>query len=457
MATVWLSPAMNDEQFFDNNGVVLNGGHIRAYVAGSMSVAQSIYTSAAGTTPWLQPIVLDSSGRIQGGSIWLDSSLAYNLVLYMPDGITVLRNVDNVTGVPIISASSNNETIWVPTVAPSFINGTQFVVVGSLTAQFAVGNRVQLQFTGGGFQYGTVTAVSFSTGSTYVTIQNDAGPILSSLTGSWYSILNVQGPTVDAGAVSYSSALPYTAPNTVGGQLKLAQTAVTTLNNEVANLSEVFTTTGVSDTYVLTPTFTPASYAAGASFNVKFHTASTSNPTINVAGLGAIYVRQYDNLGNRVAAQLITGQTSVILYDGSFFMLQNPVPPPTVHPTNYTIVQNGGTGTSRTVFLTAGTWQLSLQTFGMDHDDLASGNSNYTVSQTATLVTVGNISTAFQLYRSGGAGYGRNVGGMDTVQTNYNLLSDANFSVTLSAMVTTGSGTGNFIPKGAVIRLEKLF
>jgi hypothetical protein len=53
-------------QFFDNNGVILTGGKIYAYAAGT-TTPQAVYTSVSGATPHANPIVLDSAGRVPGG------------------------------------------------------------------------------------------------------------------------------------------------------------------------------------------------------------------------------------------------------------------------------------------------------------------------------------------------------------------------------------------------------
>jgi hypothetical protein len=60
--SVNLSPIGNGQQFFDNNGVPLNGGLLYAYQAGS-STPLATYTDINGTVANSNPIVLDASGR----------------------------------------------------------------------------------------------------------------------------------------------------------------------------------------------------------------------------------------------------------------------------------------------------------------------------------------------------------------------------------------------------------
>jgi len=84
-------------QFFDNNGVILSGGKIYTYAAGT-TTPQASYTSAAGVTPHSNPIVLDSAGRVPGGEIWLTDGLVYKFVIETSNGI-LIGSYDNITGV----------------------------------------------------------------------------------------------------------------------------------------------------------------------------------------------------------------------------------------------------------------------------------------------------------------------------------------------------------------------
>lgn len=84
-------------QFFDNNGVILSGGKIYTYAAGT-TTPQATYTSASGVTPHSNPIVLDSAGRVPGGEIWLTDGLVYKFVIETSNGI-LIGSYDNITGV----------------------------------------------------------------------------------------------------------------------------------------------------------------------------------------------------------------------------------------------------------------------------------------------------------------------------------------------------------------------
>lgn len=95
MTQVSISPfAGVGAQFFDNNGVILSGGKIFTYAAGT-TTPQATYTSISGVTPHANPIVLDSAGRVPGGEIWLSDGFSYKFVVETSTGI-LIGTYDNV-------------------------------------------------------------------------------------------------------------------------------------------------------------------------------------------------------------------------------------------------------------------------------------------------------------------------------------------------------------------------
>lgn len=83
-------------QLFTNQGVVLAGGKLYTYVAGSTTPAAT-YTDSTGTVPNSNPIVLDSAGR-PPQEIWLLYGTAYKFVVKTSADVTV-ATYDNITGV----------------------------------------------------------------------------------------------------------------------------------------------------------------------------------------------------------------------------------------------------------------------------------------------------------------------------------------------------------------------
>jgi hypothetical protein len=80
-------------QFFDNNGVILTGGKIFTYEAGT-TTPLATYTSSTGNTAHTNPIILDSAGRVPGGEIWNQLRL-YKFVLKTSADVTI-ATYDNV-------------------------------------------------------------------------------------------------------------------------------------------------------------------------------------------------------------------------------------------------------------------------------------------------------------------------------------------------------------------------
>jgi len=115
MASVLLSPVGNGQQFFDNNGVPLNGGLIYQYQAGS-STLLTTYTTNNGTVANPNPIVLDSSGR-PPNEIWMQTGYSYKFIIQTSTG-TTLQTLDNLYPIlqnaPAVSASipSGLIAIW---------------------------------------------------------------------------------------------------------------------------------------------------------------------------------------------------------------------------------------------------------------------------------------------------------------------------------------------------------
>lgn len=112
-------------QFFDNNGVILSGGKIYTYAAGT-TTPQATYTSNSGVTTHANPIVLDSAGRVPGGEIWLTTSLPYKFVIETSLGV-LLGTYDNVIDISSINAD-------VVVYDPPYANAT------ATTAEAALGN-----------------------------------------------------------------------------------------------------------------------------------------------------------------------------------------------------------------------------------------------------------------------------------------------------------------------------
>ena len=84
-------------QFFTNTGVPLAGGKLYTYGAGG-STPVATYTTIAGNIQHSNPIVLDSTGRVPTGEIWLTDGQAYKFVL-QDSANNLIGTYDNITGI----------------------------------------------------------------------------------------------------------------------------------------------------------------------------------------------------------------------------------------------------------------------------------------------------------------------------------------------------------------------
>ena len=105
---VFLSPVGGAAaQFFTNNGVILSGGKLYTYAAGT-TTPQTTFTSSSGNTNHTNPIILDSAGRVPGGEIWL-SAPPYKFLLKDSNDV-LIGTYDNVSGIGAASYQINNFT-----------------------------------------------------------------------------------------------------------------------------------------------------------------------------------------------------------------------------------------------------------------------------------------------------------------------------------------------------------
>ena len=170
---VKISSVLNDQQF-NSNGVMLSGGKIETYLAGSTTPATT-YTSDAGTTAQPNPIILNTRGEVPN-LIYLTTGVKYKFLL-KDSANNLLRTYDNIEGVND-SASSIDQ--WVNTsVSPTYINATQFSLAGDQTSVFQVGRRVKISVTAGTV-YGYI-AISAYTTLTTVTVFLDSGVLDSGI------------------------------------------------------------------------------------------------------------------------------------------------------------------------------------------------------------------------------------------------------------------------------------
>ena len=105
---VFLSPVGGAAaQFFTNSGVILSGGKLYTYAAGTTTPAAT-FTSSSGNTNHTNPIILDSAGRVPGGEIWLNNT-QYKFILKDSNDV-LIATYDNISGIGAASYQVNNFT-----------------------------------------------------------------------------------------------------------------------------------------------------------------------------------------------------------------------------------------------------------------------------------------------------------------------------------------------------------
>lgn len=333
MTIVQISPVFNVPTITDESGNPATGYIIKSYEAGSFSVFKPTYTDSTGTTanplgPGPVGITVLSDGTIPN-AIWLTRGESYNLVLYRPDGTTPVKNFDAVTGVGFIPGTViDTTTVWVDVPNPAFLTSTSFVVTGNFTQEFRTGNRVRL-VQSPATVYGTITGSTFSSPNTTVNVVLDSGTLNPSLSESAYSILvAAPGSTVDAGGVSYHDSLSYSTTNTVGNKIKQIDQINVDQDNIIDRDNLVWVTSG-GPAYTLSPVPAISALSEKTSWTVRWNSAySGTAATLNINSTGAVPIRQYDSTGAPVAISVAVDQISNIAYDGTQWIILDPLPAP---------------------------------------------------------------------------------------------------------------------------------
>jgi hypothetical protein len=392
MTQVLFSPILNGQVVLDNNGKALAGGKIFTYANNTAN--SEITFSALDGAPNTNPIILDSSGRLPS-ELWLVEGVMYTIIIAKANG-TVLQEINNVKGISSLSSGTDAEnTLWVKHVdAPNYISPTSIMVPGLVSSVFRVGNRIKFVQDEGSSSLGaTVTSVSISAeNNTVVTFSVDEGTLNSNVAEVWVSSANTEVLTIDSGAITWNPELPFI-NFSLGAKVKSLDAEVKALQSAPA----------VQITNLLPP--------------------QSNNATFTLAT------------------------------DGSSLYWKAPT---VTRATYFSIMTSDAAPSSREVYLTAGTWRMSIELKASDTDDLVSGNSNYTVQQQAQIDGVGAVSVTFGLYRQGGRGYGRRVFGSRQNVMNVTIPSDGTYTLRSLEGTATGEGSGNNTFLGTTVIVEKL-
>lgn len=125
-------------QFFDNYGVILTGGKIYTYLAGTTTPVVT-YTSSTGATAHTNAIILDSAGRVPGGEIWTLPATVYKFVVKTSADV-LIATYDNVassggTGNNIDNFTGNGTTVVFTLANAPFSENTTLVYINGVYQQ----------------------------------------------------------------------------------------------------------------------------------------------------------------------------------------------------------------------------------------------------------------------------------------------------------------------------------
>jgi len=203
-------------QFLDNAGNVLTGGKIETY-AGGTTTPQATYTNNTGTTPHSNPIILDASGRVPSGEIWLTDGLVYKFILRDANNV-LIATYDGISGINSnFVAFTNQQEIQTATAGQTVFNLT--------TVTYQPATNSLTVFVDGVNQYGPGAQYAYvETDDDTVTFVN--GLHVGAEVKFTTSQLNSSASQSDAFQVSYTPPFTGSVATNVGD--KLAQTVSVT-------------------------------------------------------------------------------------------------------------------------------------------------------------------------------------------------------------------------------------
>lgn len=191
-----------------------------------------------------------------------------------------------------------------------------------------------------------------------------------------------------------------------------------------------FTTAGSAGALKLAPTPAISAYSAPLRLRVKFSQASTGADTINVSGLGAKSLKQYDSTGAKVAAVFAVNQLADVEYDGTDMVVLDPLPSGAVQATE-----------SAAGFAKVAT--QALTNAGVDDATIVTPKKLFAAQQTALNLKM-NLTGGGAVPRFGAVSV--NANGMNTDQQGaYLLWNETGWEGRTSLVNNQGGGAGGFI------------
>jgi len=194
-----------------------------------------------------------------------------------------------------------------------FSQGIEIDVTSAATTDVGVQNTCFLRITG------TTTITSFGTNYNGPRFLRMAGAL--TLTNS-ATLICPDGADLLTAAGDILVVMPKATTGTPDGWYVARYISASSIQ---AQRYTAFASTGTAPAYVLTPTPAITAYSIYQRFNVNFHAAGTAGSnTLNVSGLGAKNLKQYDTLGVKQPAIISANFISDVIYDGTDFIVLSP-------------------------------------------------------------------------------------------------------------------------------------
>lgn len=190
-----------------------NGVLLFTYVAGSVSTKVTVYKDPNGATPWTNPIVLDSGGRLPlSGELWIPAGTSIKAV-YAPSNdsdppSSPYLTYDNLSGINDTTVSVSE---WQAGPAPIFVSGTSFTLAGDQTATFTRGRRIRTTNTAGTV-YSTIVNSVFGALTTITVVNDSPGVLDSGLSAVFYGLLSSNNGSIPGVTLSSSGAFTFQQP-----------------------------------------------------------------------------------------------------------------------------------------------------------------------------------------------------------------------------------------------------
>jgi len=269
----------------------------------------------------------------------------------IPQLINIPTTADPVNFAP---KADNLLNVQLPAVITEMNNVSQAMNLNATNATSTTSNTIGT----GAKTFTTQTGKSY-VGGMYVTISDSSAPSTNAFYGTVTSYNSGTGALVINAETSKGSGtlsswvIAQTAP---GGAT--SATVAATIQNQSAT---AFTSTGTSPTFAVVTSPVYSALAANQRIRVKFNAAVASGAsTLNRDATGAIGLKQYDSTGTKIDAVIAANQLADIEYDGTHYVILDPLPAVIFKNINFQALITSGNFTTTSNITTSTLFKITL-------------------------------------------------------------------------------------------------